>query len=142
VRPQAEGTPAAPQPGLDDVEELAAPLRAAGLQVVVTRAGVPCPLPAGVDLSAYRIVQEALTNTLRHARATLAEVTFRYGADAIEIDVVDDGRAAPARVGSSQGYGLIGMRERAALVGGTLETGPTSHGGYRVHARLPLELAR
>jgi len=141
VRPDAISTPAPPQPGLAHLDDLTEPLRAAGLKVVVTREGTPMVLPPGVDVSAYRIVQEALTNTLRHARATLAEVTFRYGPDAIEIDVVDDGRGAPGGSGDGPGFGLIGMRERAALLGGILEVGPTSHGGYRVHARLPLDRA-
>jgi signal transduction histidine kinase len=143
---RTEGTadaPAPPQPGLDRVDELAAPLRAAGLQVVVTREGAPVALPAGVDISAYRIVQEALTNTLRHAQATVAEVTFRYEADAVEIDVVDDGRPGAGRGGGDgPGLGLLGMNERAATLGGTFEAGPTAHGGYRVHARLPLDAAR
>jgi signal transduction histidine kinase len=129
--------PGGPQPGLDRLDELAEPLRAGGLDVVVRRNGEPAPLPAGVDLSAYRIVQEALTNTLRHARATSAEVVVTYEDDAVEVDVRDDGRAAGD--GQGGGRGLVGMRERAALVGGTLEAGPQPGGGYRVHARLPLE---
>jgi signal transduction histidine kinase len=137
---RAEADPAGPQPGLERLDELAEPMRAGGLDVVVHREGSPAPLPAGVELSAYRIVQEALTNTLRHARATRAEVTVRYGADAVEVDVRDDGHAAPANDGG--GRGLVGMRERASLLGGTLEAGPLPRGGYRVHARLPLEQAR
>jgi signal transduction histidine kinase len=139
VRTDAAGEPVPPQPGLGQLDELAKPLRVAGLTVVVNREGTPSDLPAGVDLSAYRIVQEALTNTLRHARATAAEVTFRYHNDALEIEVVDDGHAPPARAGAETGFGLIGMRERAALLGGSLEAGPTAHGGYRVHALLPLD---
>jgi signal transduction histidine kinase len=136
-----DASPAPPAAGLARVDELAAPLRAAGVKVAVAREGEPGPLPAGVDLGAYRIVQEALTNTLRHANATTAEVTLRYSTDAIEIEVVDDGRGAPGRSGDGPGYGLIGMRERANLLGGTLEAGPTAHGGYRVHARLPMGAA-
>ena len=139
VRPDAVGSPAPPRPGLDRLDEFVEPLRAAGLTVVVNREGLPSDLSAGIDLAAYRIVQEALTNTLRHARATVAEVTFRYGSDMLEIDVVDDGRGAPGRAGAEQGFGLIGMRERAALHGGSLEAGPTAHGGYRVHALLRLD---
>jgi signal transduction histidine kinase len=105
----------------------------------VAREGEPVPLPAGVDLSAYRIVQEALTNTLRHAQATRADVTLRYAPGMMEVDVTDDGRAAPAN--GSGGHGLVGMRERAALLGGTLDAGPRPGGGYRVHAWLPLEAA-
>jgi signal transduction histidine kinase len=130
----------APQPGLDRLDELAAPLRAGGLEIVVRREGEPASLPAGVDLSAYRIVQEALTNTLRHADARSAEVTIRYGPEAVDVDVRDDGH--PAATAEGNGRGLVGMRERAALVGGTLEAGPLPRGGYRVHARLPREAAR
>ncbi len=144
VRPEdgadaAPADPAPPQPGLDRIDDLAAPLRAGGLQVVVRREGDAAALPPGIELSAYRIVQEALTNTLRHARATRAEVTLRYRADALEVDVRDDGRAGPASTGVAGGRGLVGMRERAALLGGTLEAGRLERGGFRVHARLPLE---
>ncbi len=135
-------TPLPPQPGVDRVDELAEPLRAAGLRVVVTREGPAFPLPPGVDISAYRIVQEALTNTLRHAQATAADVTLRYCPDAVEIDVVDNGRGPTGLMGDGPGFGLIGMNERAASLGGTLEAGPTAHGGYRIHARLPLDAAR
>jgi len=140
VRPGDDDT--RPAPGLDRVDELAAPLRAGGLQVVVRREGPAASLPAGVDLSAYRIVQEALTNTLRHAQATRAEVTLTYGTDAVEVEVRDDGRGADAEgPWSGGGNGLVGMRERTALLGGTLEAGPLPGRGYRVHARLPLESA-
>jgi signal transduction histidine kinase len=136
------GLPSAPQPGLAQVSALAAQLRSAGLDVVVRRDGQPFPLPAGVDLSAFRIVQEALTNTLRHAQATTAEVTLRYEPGAVELDVVDDGRPAHAGVGGAAaggGMGLVGMQERATMLGGVLEAGPTAHGGFRVRARLPVE---
>src|SRR3954451_3670289 len=139
VRPDGTEGPEAPHPGLDRLDELAAPLRAGGLDVVVRHEGGPATLPAGVDLSAYRIVQEALTNTLRHAQATSAAFTVRYGPDAVEIDVRDDGR--PTTTGDGDGRGLVGMREREVLLGGTLEAGPLPRGGYRVHARLPREAA-
>lgn len=141
VRPGPEEASGEPRPGLDRLEELAAPLRAGGLTVEVRREGTPAPLPAGVDLSAYRIVQEALTNTVRHARATRADITVRYGPDALEIDVRDDG-VAPPRETPGHGHGLIGMSERAALLDGALEAGPSPGGGYRVHARLPLGASR
>jgi signal transduction histidine kinase len=136
VRPGGEDT--RPQPGLDRLDELTEPLRAAGMTVAVRREGPARSLPAGVDLSAYRIVQEALTNTLRHAQASRAEVTVRYAPDAVELHVRDDGRggAAGPRDG---GQGIVGMRERAAMLGGTLEAGPAPEGGYRVDARLPVE---
>jgi len=135
--------PTHPQPGLARLDELAEPLRVGGLEVVVRREGELPEMPAGVDLSAYRIVQEALTNTLRHARATRAEVTVLYGDGAVEVEVRDDGRGPPAgEANGARGRGLVGMRERAALLGGTFEAGPLPGGGYRVHARLPLEAAR
>ena len=131
--------PTQPQPGLARLDELAEPLRLAGLDVVVRREGEAAKLPAGVDLSAYRIVQEALTNTLRHARATRAEVIVRYGDRAVELEVRDNGRGSAGADLNGAGQGLVGMRERAALLGGTLEAGPLPAGGYRVHAHLPLE---
>jgi signal transduction histidine kinase len=140
VRPGIAIDSTAPQPGLDQVDELAESLRAGGLDVAVRREGEPVPLPAGLDLSAYRIVQEALTNTLRHAQATRADVTLSYDDDALTVDVRDDGRAAAGN--GIGGHGLVGMRERATLLGGTLEAGPQAGGGYRVHARLPLEPQR
>jgi signal transduction histidine kinase len=139
VRPGTEGAITGPQPGLDRVEELAEPLRAAGLDVNVRREGETAPLPAGVDLSAYRIVQEALTNTLRHARATRAEVTLSYGADSIELEVRDDGNGVSSGHSNPPGQGLVGMQERATLLGGKLQAGPLPEGGYRVRARLPVE---
>jgi signal transduction histidine kinase len=131
--------PTHPQPGLARLDELAEPLRLGGLEVVVRREGEGPELPAGVDLSAYRIVQEALTNTLRHARATRAEVTVRFGDRELELEISDDGRGSPSALVNGSGQGLVGMRERAALLGGTLEAGPLPGGGYRVHARLPFE---
>ena len=139
VRPGADADPTQPQPGLDRLDELAEPLRAAGLDVAVHREGLTRTVPAGVDLSAYRIVQEALTNTLRHAHATRADVTVRLGSDLLELDVLDDGRGAAGERGDGNGRGLAGMRERASMLGGTLEAGPARRGGYRIHARLPLE---
>jgi signal transduction histidine kinase len=128
-----------PQPGLDRLDALAASVQAAGLAVVVRREGPKVALPAGVDLSAYRIVQEALTNTLRHAGATRAEVTVRYGASEVGVEVVDDGGGAPAGAPEEGGgHGIVGMRERAALVGGTVEVGTAPGGGFRVRAELPL----
>jgi signal transduction histidine kinase len=140
VRPD-EGEPAHPQPGLDRLGELAAPLRAAGLEVALRRedAGDAGALPAGLDLSAYRIVQEALTNTLRHAGASRAEVTVRSVPGMLELDVLDDGHGGTGPTADGAGRGIAGMRERAAMLGGTLDAGPLPDGGFRVHARLPLE---
>jgi signal transduction histidine kinase len=134
----------APPAGLGRLADLTAPLRDAGLEVAVHREGADLgELPTTVDLSAYRIVQEALTNTLRHARATKASVTIRTADGALELDVSDDGIGAGAP-GPSTGSrrGLVGMRERAELLGGTVDAGPVPDGGFRVRAWLPLEPAR
>jgi signal transduction histidine kinase len=139
MRPEDDAPEHAPAPGLDRLDELAEPLRAGGLDVVMRREGDGA-VPAGVDLSAYRIVQEALTNTLRHARATRAEVVLTLDADALDVDVRDNGR--PAVASGAGGHGLVGMRERATMLGGSFEAGPMPDGGYRVHARLPLGAAR
>ncbi len=139
---QLLGAVSAPRPGLGRLSELTAPLQEAGLEVAVHREDADGPeLPAGVDLSAYRIVQEALTNTLRHAGASKASVTIRQVGGALELDVSDDGTGS-AGGGTGAGRGLAGMRERAAMLGGTVDAGPLPGGGFRVRARLPLEPAR
>ncbi len=137
VRPDAEGDGHDPQPGLAQLDALVTAVRAAGVEVAVRYEGTPVQAPAGVDLSAYRIVQEALTNTLRHARARHAAVTVRYTPAAVEVEVQDDGRGAGGAV--EGGHGIVGMRERVALLGGTLQVGPGPRGGFRVRAALPLE---
>jgi signal transduction histidine kinase len=130
-----------PQPGMGALDRLVARVRDAGLPVQVTIEGEVVGLPAGMDLAAYRIVQEALTNAVKHAGRATARVTIRYGPDDLEIDVVDDGRgaAAPLIAADQGGHGLIGMKERVALFGGQPEAGPVFPGGYRVLARLPIE---
>ena len=136
LRSEDEQLAIGPQPGLGSLQSLVEQMRASGLPVQLRIEGEPVHLPAGIDLSAYRIVQEALTNVVKHAGDASAEVVIRYGARALELDVVDDGRGrAPSRNGS--GHGLIGMRERVALYDGTLETGTRDGGGYAVRARLP-----
>jgi signal transduction histidine kinase len=125
----------APQPGLSGLEALVDGVRAAGLPVTLRVEGELDDLPAGLDLSAYRIVQEALTNAIKHAGASAAEVRVRRTADEVELEVVDDG-AGPS--GNGRGQGLIGMRERASLLGGEVEAGPKPGGGFRVRAKLPL----
>jgi signal transduction histidine kinase len=137
VRPDREDGGNDPQPGLGQLDALVASVRAAGLSVALRREGEHVSVPAGVDLSAYRIVQEALTNTLRHAHASRAAVTVRYTAAAVEVEVTDDGRGSTGAAGDA-GQGIVGMRERAALVGGTLEVGGAPRGGFRVRAALPL----
>jgi signal transduction histidine kinase len=128
-----------PQPGLADLEELVAQARGAGLPVELVIEGAPVPLPAGVDLAAYRIVQEGLTNTRKHAGPARAGVAVRYGHGALELEISDDGRTGANGGG---GHGLVGMRERVALYGGRLEAGPRPDGGFTVRAHLPLEPAR
>jgi signal transduction histidine kinase len=134
-------TPAlAPQPGLTDLDALVEQMCVAGLPTQLTVEGAPARLSAGVELSVYRIVQEALTNALKHSQATSATVTIRNGANGLDLEVVDSGSingrgpdpAAP-------GHGLIGMRERVALYGGTITTGHRGEGGYAVRAHLPLD---
>jgi signal transduction histidine kinase len=137
---RGEASPAlAPQPGTAQLEELAAQMRAAGLPVSLHVAGTPRPLPPGLELAGYRIVQEALTNALRHAGPASATVSLRYAEQALEIEIVDDGRGGPV---NGRGHGLIGMRERTTLYGGELDAGPRPDGGFRVRVRLPVEAAR
>ena len=128
-----------PQPGLADLGALVDSVRTAGVPVELTTEGRAAPLPRTIDLSAYRIVQEALTNTLRHAGPTTAKVTVRYGLDAVEIEVVDEGQGLRNGHSAGAGHGLVGMRERAALYNGSVEADAQPGGGYRVHARLPVE---
>ncbi|MGI5181390.1 sensor histidine kinase [Dactylosporangium sp. CA-152071] len=120
--------------GLDQLDRLAAPLRAAGLEVRIGTTGTPRPVPPALGLAAYRVVQEALTNTLKHARAATVEVKIGFPPPALTVEVSDDGSAAVA----GTGHGLAGMRERAALHGGTLHAGPRPGGGYTVAATFPL----
>jgi signal transduction histidine kinase len=134
------GAALAPLPGLDQLPALLDQVRAAGLPVRLTVEGVPRPLATSVDLSLYRIVQEALTNALKHARATSAEVRVCYGADDVTVEVGDDGRGPSPAAAGGQGAGTIGMRERVALFGGELRVGPRPEGGYAVRARLPISV--
>ncbi|MGH2934300.1 MAG: sensor histidine kinase [Gaiellaceae bacterium] len=127
-----------PQPGISQLESLAATIRAAGLEVDVAIEGDQADLPPALDLSAYRIVQEALTNTLKHAGAACAQVRIRRHPDLLTIDVVDDGTAIADVEHIGIGHGLVGMRERVAMFGGTLDAAPRAGGGFAVHARLPL----
>ncbi|MCF6472916.1 two-component sensor histidine kinase [Nonomuraea sp. MG754425] len=126
----------APQPGLDQLDALVTRVRDAGIRVGVELSPPPGPLPAGVDLAAYRVVQEALTNTIKHAAGAAASVSIRHEGDRLEIEVTDTGgtRRGRSRTG---GRGLIGLRERLAVYGGTLEAGHTPAGGYRILARVP-----
>jgi signal transduction histidine kinase len=135
----------APVPGLADLDSLLGEVAKAGLAVRLRVEGTPSPLPVGVDLSAYRIVQEALTNVVKHAGPAQAQVTIGYRDQDVTVEVTDDGRGAAALAGDGRGgtgHGLVGMRERVAAFGGDLETGPRPGGGFRVAARLPLAAER
>jgi signal transduction histidine kinase len=134
-----DGVTLSPQPGLDQVGQLAEQVTKAGLPVRVTVEGTPGELPPSVDLTAYRIIQEALTNTLKHAGPAHARVDVRHSADALELEIVDDGAGASRTPNDGGGRGLIGMRERVAVFGGELSAGPRPEGGYRVYVRLPLQ---
>ena len=128
----------APQPGLARLEELVAAVRSAGLEVTTTVTGEPALLPAAVDVAAYRVVQEALTNVMKHAGAGSATVQVAYRTDGLEIEVLDDGSGEDADP-SGAGRGLIGMRERVQLLGGTVHAAARQPGpGFRVTARVPL----
>lgn len=136
LREDGEEIGLAPQPGLGDLDALLGQVRVAGLPVELRVEGQPRPLPLGVDLSAYRVLQEALTNALKHAGTAHAEVTVRYARDALELEVCDDGPGSGN--GHVGGHGLVGMRERVSVFGGELEAGPRPEGGFAVRARLPL----
>jgi signal transduction histidine kinase len=128
-----------PQPGLDRLDTLIAGVRASGVPVELTVAGRPRPLPAGIELAAYRVVQEALTNTVKHAGGAAATVVVDYGTDHLRVEVTDTGGAPRASAATGNGRGLIGLRERLAVYGGSLHAGPRTRGGYRVRAHIPLE---
>jgi signal transduction histidine kinase len=129
--------PLMPQPGLADLPTLVTQVRDAGLPVELRVEGEPRGLPAGIELSAYRIVQEALTNALKHAGDARAEVSVRYGPDSLELEIADDGAGSPGRTASG-GHGLVGMRERVALYGGRLDAGRRASGGFAVRVLLPI----
>jgi signal transduction histidine kinase len=137
LRRPEEGPALAPQPSLEHLDRLVEQAREAGLPVELRVEGEAVELAAGVDLTAYRLVQEGLTNALKHAHATRAEVLVNYGPGAIEVTVSDDGRGVGN--GDGGGHGLVGMRERVSVYGGELDAGPKPGGGYRLRARLPLD---
>jgi signal transduction histidine kinase len=136
MRTDEEPPALAPQPGIGTLPELVEQVRQSGLPVELTVEGTPVKLPAGVDLSAYRIVQEALTNTLKHAGPAHAWVAVRYAGEDVEIEVANDGSSN--NPGDGSGHGLVGMRERVALCGGELRSGPRPGGGFKISARLPV----
>jgi signal transduction histidine kinase len=125
-----------PQPGLGDLDTLLDDVRAAGLDVRVHLHGEPVDLPPGLDLSAYRIVQEALTNTMKHARASRADVDVRFATGDLGLEVRDDGQGASP--GGGSGHGLVGIAERVKIYGGDMTAGTSPTGGFTVRVRLPL----
>ena len=137
LRDPGEAPALAPQPGLSRIDKLVAQARDSGLPVDLEIEGAPIPLPPGVDLTAYRVVQEGLTNAIKHAAARKAEVRIRYEPDHVEIEVSDDGRGA-AVISNGGGHGLVGMRERVSIYGGELDARPRPGGGFRLRARLPV----
>jgi signal transduction histidine kinase len=142
LRQAGEPVATAPAPGIADLDRLVEGARAAGLTVEVTVAGATRALPAGTDLAAFRILQESLTNVVRHADASTVHVRVDYGAEQLAVEVADDGRALvpspPMPPIHSGGNGIAGMRERAEALGGSLDTGRMLSGGFRVRARLPM----
>ncbi|MFJ8332159.1 sensor histidine kinase [Streptomyces sp. NPDC094437] len=129
----------APQPGLDQLESLVGRIRGAGVTVELAVTGTPRPVSDGVGLAAYRVVQEALTNTVKHAHGATAAVNVTYATGQLKVEVTDSGGGTGPTASGGNGRGLIGLRERLALYGGTLRTGPRPLGGYRVQALIPLE---
>lgn len=136
MRRNGDGGELAPQPGLDSLDSLMKDVGSAGLPVRLHVEGDPFPLPRAIDLSAYRIVQEGLTNALRHARASHADVTIHYGPDELQIEVRDDGVGGSASDGS--GLGLVGVRERVRIYGGEMSAGVAPQGGFVLSTRLPV----
>jgi signal transduction histidine kinase len=136
LRRPEEAPALAPQPSLEQLDKLVEQARQAGLPVELRVEGESVQLPAGVDLTAYRLIQEGLTNAIKHARATRAEVFVRYDGDRVELAVSDDGSGSSG--GGGGGHGLVGMRERVSVYGGELEAGPGPSGGFRLRATLPI----
>jgi signal transduction histidine kinase len=136
MRPDGDEAELVPQPGLDGLNSLLAEVNRAGLPVELHFEGQPYPLPRGVDLSAYRIVQEGLTNVLKHAGASDADVIVRYRPDEVEIEVRDNGDGTA--VGDGLGHGLVGIRERVKIYGGEMRAGAEPDGGFVLSTRLPV----
>lgn len=129
----------APQPGLGQVAALADRIRETGVPVELSVTGAPVPLSAGADLAAYRVVQEGLTNTVRHAAGAGVRISVHYAPGEVRVDVADTGGRATSSAASGNGRGLTGLRERLAVYGGTLQAGPRPTGGYRLRAVIPVE---
>jgi signal transduction histidine kinase len=140
MRHDGDGVELTPQPGLDGLDSLLEQIGHAGLPVRLHVDGQPFPLPRAIDLSAYRIVQEGLTNALKHARATKADVTLRYEPDAVQLEVRDDGIGSATSDGL--GHGLVGIRERVKIYGGEMSAGTANGSGFVLSTRLPLSRER
>ena len=138
MRREGEDASLAPQPGLDSLEAMIEQVGRAGLAVRLQVDGEPYPLPHALDVSAYRIVQEGLTNALKHAHASQADVTVRYGPGELCIEVRDNGRGPSAEERNGSGHGLVGIRERVKIYGGEMTAGAASEGGFALSTRLPL----
>jgi signal transduction histidine kinase len=130
--------PLSPAPGLDELDALVAQAAGAGVDVRVSLQGRPRRLPPAVDLACYRVVQESLTNVVRHARASRAEITVTHADGRVAVEVTDDGHAGGNGEAPGSGQGILGMRERARALGGSLEAGPRPEGGFRVLASFPV----
>jgi signal transduction histidine kinase len=137
MRSDGDAIELGPQPGLDALDSLVEDVRGAGLPVRLHVDGEPFPLPRAIDLSAYRIVQEGLTNALKHARASRADVTLRYRPDEVQLEIADDGKG-PATT-NGRGHGLVGIRERVHIYGGEMSAGAAPAGGFILSARLPVD---
>jgi signal transduction histidine kinase len=140
MRREGDGLDLTPQPGLDGLDSLVDEVGRAGLPVRLHLEGDRFPLPRALDLSAYRIIQEGLTNALKHARASHADVTVHYGSDELEIEIRDDGRGTASTDGL--GHGLVGMRERVKIYGGEMTIGTSTGGGFVLNTRLPMSGGR
>jgi signal transduction histidine kinase len=139
LRSEDESAALAPQPSIDELEALVELAREAGLDVDLEVEGERPRVSSSIDLSTFRIVQEALSNTIKHAGAAHAHVRLRFTADEMEVDVIDDGRATRAQEANGKGQGLVGIRERVAMLGGRFQAGYRANGGFEVHATLPLK---
>jgi signal transduction histidine kinase len=136
MRTEGDDVELGPQPGLDSLESLVQEVEHAGLPVRLHVDGIPAQLPRALDLSAYRIVQEGLTNVIKHARATSADVMVRYEPTELTIEIHDDGKGSSTSDGL--GHGLIGIRERVKIYGGEMTTGTANGSGFVLETRLPL----
>ena len=130
----------APQPGLDQLEPLVSRIRATGVPIAYRVLGEPRSLPPGLDLTAYRVVQEALTNTVKHASGARVDILVDYKPSRLSLDIADSGGVPGQSAASGNGRGLIGLRERVSVHGGTVSAGPRAHGGYRVQVEIPLPI--